>query len=167
MSSQEALQIEELAALNPHSSIYRKTKALEDSAGEKVDGQEEKVGVNPSESQINGEESPSHKNLREHWRQKSKHGNAENAEQNGTTPEDAMKRKQSQRRSRHKKVRTEGRETSSTPNSTVTSQEGGLENIGDAKIHTEEKSNGEAKEVQGSEEEPPKSCTGHCEERYT
>ncbi|XP_063795860.1 voltage-dependent R-type calcium channel subunit alpha-1E isoform X9 [Pseudophryne corroboree] len=166
MSSQEALQNEELAALNPHSSIYRKTKQLEESTAEKGDGEEEKLGVNPVDGHKSGEESPSHKNLREHWRQKSRHGNAENAEPNGTTPEDAMRRRQSQRRSRHKKVRTEAREMSSTTNSTTVSQEDGLDRVPteEGKKSTEEKSNGEVKEVQGSDESP-KSCTRYCEER--
>ncbi|MEE6495850.1 hypothetical protein FKM82_002161 [Ascaphus truei] len=170
MSSQEALQSEELAALNPHSSIYRKTKASDETTAETgEEPREDKVGVNSGEGHTEGEESPSHKHLKEHWRQKSRHGNADNTEPNGATPEEAMRRKQSQRRSRHKKAKAEGRELSSTPNSTSASHDGGLDRVVDdeVKTTTEEKSNGEAKEVPRVEEEPPKSCPSstRCEER--
>ncbi|KAM4640937.1 voltage-dependent R-type calcium channel subunit alpha-1E [Discoglossus pictus] len=170
MSSQEAIQSEELAALNPHSSIYRKTKGGEEQPAEKDEGQkEEKLAVNPGDVPVEGEESPSHKNLREHWRQKSRHGNAENTEPNGTTPEESIRRRQSQRRSRHRKARAEGREQTSTPNSTSASREGGLDKVttDDSKVTTEDKSNGEAKEVRTAEEDPPKSCPSvrYCEER--
>ncbi|XP_073449445.1 voltage-dependent R-type calcium channel subunit alpha-1E isoform X3 [Aquarana catesbeiana] len=164
MSSKEGLQNEELTALNPHSSIYRKTK-LEEESTEKVEGQqEERPGT---EGHKDGEESPTQQNLREHWRQKSRHGNAENTEPNGTTPEESIRRRQSQRRSRHRKVRTEGKEISSNPNSTSASQEGGLERVTteDGKTPKEEKRNGEAKEVRETEEEPLSSCLKYCEDR--
>ncbi|XP_077309236.1 voltage-dependent R-type calcium channel subunit alpha-1E isoform X3 [Lithobates pipiens] len=164
MSSKEGLQNEELTALNPHSSIYRKTK-LEEETAEKVEGQqEEKPGT---EGHKDGDESPTQQNLREHWRQKSRHGNAENTEPNGTTPEESIRRRQSQRRSRHRKVRTEGKETSSNPNSTSASQEGGLERVTteDGKTPKEEKRNGEAKEVRETEQEPLSSCLKYCEDR--
>ncbi|XP_040216183.1 voltage-dependent R-type calcium channel subunit alpha-1E isoform X5 [Rana temporaria] len=164
MSSKEGLQNEELTALNPHSSIYRKTK-LEEESAEKVEGQQEEKPA--TEGHKDGEESPTQQNLREHWRQKSRHGNAENTEPNGTTPEESIRRRQSQRRSRHKKVRTEGKEMSSNPNSTSASQEGGLEKVTteDGKTPKEEKRNGEAKEVRETEEEPLSSCLKYCEDR--
>ncbi|KAM9325782.1 voltage-dependent R-type calcium channel subunit alpha-1E [Gastrophryne carolinensis] len=164
MSSQEALQNDELKALNPHSSIYRKTKAIEESADENVDReQEEKLGV---DNHKDGEESPSQPNLREHWRQKSKHGN-ENTEPNGTTPDEAMRRKQSQRRSRHRKVRTEGKEIPSIPNSTSASREEGLERTttDDGKLLKGEKGNDEAKETAAPEQHTSNRCIRYCEDR--
>ncbi|XP_053549925.1 voltage-dependent R-type calcium channel subunit alpha-1E [Bombina bombina] len=170
MSSQEAIQSEELTALNPHSSIYRKNKLAEEQTAEKTEGPEEdKPSVKAGETLMEGEESPSHKNLREQWRQKSKHGNTENTEPNGTTPEDGIRRRQSQRRSRHKKARADGREQSSASNSTSVSQEGGLDKATseDGKTTAEEKSNGDIKEVRVTEESPQKSCPSsrYCEER--
>ncbi|KAM4722199.1 voltage-dependent R-type calcium channel subunit alpha-1E [Rhinophrynus dorsalis] len=172
MSSQEALQNDELTALNPHSSIYRKTKGVEESTTEKgEENKDDKLAVNPVDGTTEGEESPSHRNLRENWRQKSRHGNAESTEPNGATPEDSRRRsRHSQRRSRHRKARIEGRELSSTPNSTSASREGGLDRVttDNGKTPTEEQSNGEAKEVRGTEEEEPlKSCMSsrYCEER--
>ncbi|XP_063284375.1 voltage-dependent R-type calcium channel subunit alpha-1E isoform X7 [Pelobates fuscus] len=170
MSSQEAIQSEELTALNPHSSIYRKNKETDETTTEKGEANpDEKLGISPVDGQKEGEESPSHKNLRENWRQKSKHGNAENSEPNGTTPEDGMRRRHSQRRSRHRKARMEGREVSSVPNSTTVSREGGLDKVTfeDGKTSGEEKSNGSAKEMQVTEKEQFKRCTSsrYCEER--
>uniref|UniRef100_A0A8C5R7X2 Voltage-dependent R-type calcium channel subunit alpha n=1 Tax=Leptobrachium leishanense TaxID=445787 RepID=A0A8C5R7X2_9ANUR len=165
MSSQEALQSEELTALNPHPSIYQKNKGIDESTTEKdATNPEDKLGVSPVEGQKEGEESPSHRNLRENWRHRSsRRGIAENNEPNGTTPEDAMRRRHSQRRSRHKKVRMEGREVSSVPNSTSVSREGGLDKVAieDGKPSTEEKSNGTVKET-----EPLKRCTSsrYCED---
>ncbi|XP_072275897.1 voltage-dependent R-type calcium channel subunit alpha-1E isoform X2 [Pyxicephalus adspersus] len=165
MSSKEALQNEELTALNPHSSIYRKTKQAEELNADNVEGQPEEKAETDGPKE--GEGSPTHQNLREHWRQKSRHGNAENSEPNGTTPEESIRRRQSQRRSRHRKVRTEGKETSSNPNSTSASQEGGLDKVTteDGKTLKEENINGEVKEVRGTEEEPPSSCLRYCEDR--
>uniref|UniRef100_A0A6I8QVB7 Voltage-dependent R-type calcium channel subunit alpha n=1 Tax=Xenopus tropicalis TaxID=8364 RepID=A0A6I8QVB7_XENTR len=161
MSSQEALQSEELAALNPHSSIYRKTKEAAEQNTEKEEvHQDAKLAIDPVEGPPEGEGSPSNRNLRENWRQKSRHGNSENTEPNGTTPEEAMRRRQSQRRSRHRRVRTEGREQCSNPNSTSASREGGLDKVSaeDGRTIPEEKSNGEAKEVKGVDDEPLKIC---------
>ncbi|KAE8610451.1 hypothetical protein XENTR_v10012129 [Xenopus tropicalis] len=170
MSSQEALQSEELAALNPHSSIYRKTKEAAEQNTEKEEvHQDAKLAIDPVEGPPEGEGSPSNRNLRENWRQKSRHGNSENTEPNGTTPEEAMRRRQSQRRSRHRRVRTEGREQCSNPNSTSASREGGLDKVSaeDGRTIPEEKSNGEAKEVKGVDDEPLKICISsrNCEDR--
>lgn len=166
ISSKEALQNDELTALNPRASICCKTKQGEEANGEKVEGGNEEKQA--TEGNKDGDESPTHQNLREHWRQKSRHGNAENMEPNGTTPEQSIRRRQSQRRSRHKKVRTEGKETPSNPNSTSASQEGGLDIVTteDGKTPKEEKRNGEAMEVRGTEEEPPSSCHRYCKDRY-
>ncbi|KAG8436805.1 hypothetical protein GDO86_007767 [Hymenochirus boettgeri] len=168
ISSQEAIQNEELTALNPHSSIYRKTKGGDEQKADTMEeNQDAKQGANPVEGPVEGEGSPSQRNLREHWRQKSRHGNLENTEPNGSTPEEAIRRRQSQRRSRHKKVRTEGREQCSYPNSTSASREGGLDKVSteDGRSTTEEKSNGDTKEVQGTDNEPLKSCMRNCDER--
>ncbi|XP_041417446.1 voltage-dependent R-type calcium channel subunit alpha-1E isoform X1 [Xenopus laevis] len=167
MSSPEAIQSEELTALNPHSSIYRKNKEADEQKTEKGEGnQDVKLVISPVEGPPEGEGSPSHRNLREHWRQKSRHGNTE---PNGTTPEEAIRRRQSQRRSRHKRVRTEGREQCSNSNSTSASREGGLDKVTaeDGRTIPEGKSNGEPKEVKGMDDEPLKICISsrNCEDR--
>ncbi|XP_069497534.1 voltage-dependent R-type calcium channel subunit alpha-1E isoform X1 [Ambystoma mexicanum] len=174
MSSQEAIESEDPAGLNPQSSLYRKTHALQGPMTEKGEGPadlpaektpEDSSSVHPSHSTSEGLGSPSIRAKREHWRHKSHHGNCDGHEQEGGLPEDAVRRRQSQRRSRHRKARAEGREVSGgTSDSTSASRERGLDDVSPAEGGQEmvERQNGEkpdAAQEKGEQDGPANRTT--------
>ncbi|XP_029473647.1 voltage-dependent R-type calcium channel subunit alpha-1E isoform X4 [Rhinatrema bivittatum] len=141
MSSQEAIEKEEPAALNPHSSIYRKMKTSDGSILEEGGEQREKpetlqeesqediLGPNPSEGTTDVQRSPTTQPKRDHWRHKTHHGSYGAREQEGGGVDEAVRRRYSQRRSRHRRSRAGGREAAGTPDSTSASQERGLDDL--------------------------------------
>ncbi|XP_030062440.1 voltage-dependent R-type calcium channel subunit alpha-1E [Microcaecilia unicolor] len=141
MSSQEAIQKEEPAALNPHSSVYRKMKASDgailEEGGEQrerpetvqEESQEDILGTNPSQGSTDAPGSPSTRTKRDHWRSKSHHGNYGVTEHERGGFDEAVRRRHSQRRTRHRRVRTVGREHAGTSESTSASRERGLDEL--------------------------------------
>lgn len=127
MSSQEGINKDEPPLINPHASIFRRKRpgeGLEKCAEEhgKAEGPEQPVpGANPG----GGED----RTKRDAWQQKSCHGNCEAGEQDGAggSAEDRARMRQSQRRSRHRRARLEGKDTAGTLGSRSASQETGLE----------------------------------------
>ncbi|NXI32122.1 CAC1E protein, partial [Sterrhoptilus dennistouni] len=127
MSSQEGINKDEPPLINPHASIFRRKRpgeGLEKCAEEqgKAEGPEQPVpGANPG----GGED----RTKRDMWQQKSCHGNCEAGEQDGAggSAEDRARMRQSQRRSRHRRARLEGKDTAGTLGSRSASQETGLE----------------------------------------
>uniref|UniRef100_A0A8C3RK41 Voltage-dependent R-type calcium channel subunit alpha n=1 Tax=Cyanoderma ruficeps TaxID=181631 RepID=A0A8C3RK41_9PASS len=127
MSSQEGINKDEPPLINPHASIFRRKRpgeGLEKCAEEqgKAEGPEQPVpGVNPG----GGED----RTKRDLWQQKSCHGNCEPGEQDGAggSVEDRARMRQSQRRSRHRRARLEGKDAAGTLGSRSASQETGLE----------------------------------------
>uniref|UniRef100_A0A8C3K733 Voltage-dependent R-type calcium channel subunit alpha n=1 Tax=Calidris pygmaea TaxID=425635 RepID=A0A8C3K733_9CHAR len=125
MSSQEGINKDEPHLINPHASIFRRKKpgdgvTLEKCAeeqGGKVDGEDRR---SPS---------PRAKRDKDSWHQKSCHGNCEQGEQEGAggSIEDRARMRQSQRRSRHRRARMEGKESAGALGSRSASQELGLE----------------------------------------
>uniref|UniRef100_A0A8C3EWA9 Voltage-dependent R-type calcium channel subunit alpha n=1 Tax=Corvus moneduloides TaxID=1196302 RepID=A0A8C3EWA9_CORMO len=101
MSSQEGINKDEPPLINPHASIFRRKK--------------------PGDGRplAEGPEQP----------QKSCHGNCEPGEQDGAggSIEDRARMRQSQRRSRHRRARMEGKDTAGILGSRSASQEMGLE----------------------------------------
>ncbi|NXH47987.1 CAC1E protein, partial [Dicaeum eximium] len=140
MSSQEGINKDEPPLINPHASIFRRKRpgegvTLEKCAEEQgkaerplAEGPEQPApGANPG----GGEDrtSPRAKRDKDVWQQKSCHGNCEPGEQDGAggSVEDRARMRQSQRRSRHRRARMEGKDTSGILGSRSASQEMGLE----------------------------------------
>uniref|UniRef100_A0A803VMY5 Voltage-dependent R-type calcium channel subunit alpha n=1 Tax=Ficedula albicollis TaxID=59894 RepID=A0A803VMY5_FICAL len=134
MSSQEGINKDEPPLINPHASIFRRKRpgegvtlekcAEEQGKGERplAEGPEQPVpGANPG-----GGEAKRDKDM---WQQKSCHGNCEPGEQDGAggSIEDRARMRQSQRRSRHRRARVEGKDTAGILGSRSASQETGLE----------------------------------------
>lgn len=163
MSSQEGLNKDEPPLLNPNASIFRKRKVLENSGLEKIEGDqggrpeqtngeslEQKLpGSKPCPSIRDDQRSPSPQAKKEweEWHHKSFHGNCDvnDQESKGSVSfDDRARLRQSQRRSRHRRVRTEAKE-----NRTVNSQENGPEGVTPAKgeQNGDHKENGEEKET--------------------
>uniref|UniRef100_A0A8C4V9E3 Voltage-dependent R-type calcium channel subunit alpha n=1 Tax=Falco tinnunculus TaxID=100819 RepID=A0A8C4V9E3_FALTI len=117
MSSQEGINKDEPPLINPHASIFRRKKPGDGVALEKSEGPEQR---SPS---------PRAKRDKEPWHQKSCHGNCEPGEQDGAggSIEDRARMRQSQRRSRHRRARMEGKEPAGALGSRSASQEMGLE----------------------------------------
>uniref|UniRef100_A0A8C4KCS2 Voltage-dependent R-type calcium channel subunit alpha n=1 Tax=Dromaius novaehollandiae TaxID=8790 RepID=A0A8C4KCS2_DRONO len=146
MSSQEGINKDEPPLINPHASIFRRKKPGEGAGLEKceaeqggkgerppAEGPEQPApGANPGEDRRSP--SPRAKRDKEPWHQKSCHGNCEPGEQDGSGGgiEDRARLRQSQRRSRHRKVRTDGKEPAGALESRSASQETGLEEAGPA-----------------------------------
>ncbi|ETE71475.1 Voltage-dependent R-type calcium channel subunit alpha-1E, partial [Ophiophagus hannah] len=162
MSSQEGINKDDPPLLNPNASIFRKRKLLENSGLEKIEGDqggrpeqtngeslEQKLpGSKPCPSIRDDQRSPSPQAKREweEWHHKSFHGNCDinDQESKGSVSfDDRARLRQSQRRSRHRRVRTEPKE-----NRTV-SQENGPEGVTPAKgeQNGDHKENGEEKET--------------------
>ncbi|XP_053102992.1 voltage-dependent R-type calcium channel subunit alpha-1E isoform X3 [Hemicordylus capensis] len=127
MSSQEGINKEEPPLLNPHASIFRKRKPLENAGLEKneegrserthTEGLEQQTpGSNPCPSIREDQKTPSPRAKRdwEEWHHKSFHGNCDLNEPEGGGSvggfEERARLRQSQRRSRHRRVRTEAKE---------------------------------------------------------
>ncbi|EMP34474.1 Voltage-dependent R-type calcium channel subunit alpha-1E [Chelonia mydas] len=150
MSSQEGLNKDAPPLINPHASIFRRKmpgesvtleKGEEDHGGSAEHPQAEGLdqptaGTNSCPNTKEDEKSPSPraKRDREQWHQKSCHGNCDLTEQEeggsgggGTGIEDRARLRQSQRRSRHRRVRTEGKEPAGALESRSASQEASLE----------------------------------------
>ncbi|KAK2539862.1 Cacna1e [Columba guinea] len=138
MSSQEGINKDEPPLINPHASIFRRKKpgdgvTLEKCAeeqGSKGEGPEQPApGANPGSGEDRRSPSPRAKRDKELWQQKSCHGNCELGEQDGAGGgiEDRARMRQSQRRSRHRRARMEGKEPASALGSRSASQEMGLE----------------------------------------
>uniref|UniRef100_A0A663EF41 Voltage-dependent R-type calcium channel subunit alpha n=1 Tax=Aquila chrysaetos chrysaetos TaxID=223781 RepID=A0A663EF41_AQUCH len=128
MSSQEGINKEEPALINPHASIFRRKKQGDGVALDKCT--EEQGGkANPGGGEDRRSPSPRAKRDKESWHQKSCHGNCEPGEQDGAggSIEDRARMRQSQRRSRHRRARMEGKEPASALGSRSASQEMGLE----------------------------------------
>ncbi|KGL99568.1 Voltage-dependent R-type calcium channel subunit alpha-1E, partial [Charadrius vociferus] len=143
MSSQEGINKDEPHLINPHASIFRRKKpgdgvALEKCAEEQggkgdrppAEGPEQPApGANPGGGEDRRSPSPRAKRDKETWHQKSCHRNCEPGEQEGAGGgiEDRARMRQSQRRSRHRRARMEGKEPASALGSRSASQELGLE----------------------------------------
>ncbi|XP_062833807.1 voltage-dependent R-type calcium channel subunit alpha-1E isoform X3 [Anolis carolinensis] len=129
MSSQEGINNEDPPLLNPHASIFRRRKLLENSGPEKNEegqgdrserangeGQDQQIpGSNPCPSIQENQKSPSSRPKKEweEWHHKSFHGNCDLIEPEGGGSggfEERARLRQSQRRSRHRRVRTEAKE---------------------------------------------------------
>uniref|UniRef100_A0A8C4XV10 Voltage-dependent R-type calcium channel subunit alpha n=1 Tax=Falco tinnunculus TaxID=100819 RepID=A0A8C4XV10_FALTI len=143
MSSQEGINKDEPPLINPHASIFRRKKpgdgvALEKCTEEQggkgerppAEGPEQPApGANPGGGEDRRSPSPRAKRDKEPWHQKSCHGNCEPGEQDGAggSIEDRARMRQSQRRSRHRRARMEGKEPAGALGSRSASQEMGLE----------------------------------------
>ncbi|XP_050162671.1 voltage-dependent R-type calcium channel subunit alpha-1E isoform X7 [Myiozetetes cayanensis] len=142
MSSQEGINKDEPPLINPHASIFRKKKpgdgvtlekcTEEQGKGERplAEGPEQPVlGANPSGGEDRRSPSPRAKRDKDMWQQKSCLGNCEPGEQDGAggSVEDRARMRQSQRRSRHRRARMEGKEQAGILGSRSASQEMGLE----------------------------------------
>lgn len=138
MSSQEGLNKEEPPLLNPHASIFRRRKLLENSGPEKNEeeqgGKAERtqgegseqpgLGSNPCPSIREDQRTPSPRPKREWegWHHKSFHGNCGLTDQDGggsSAFEERARLRHSQRRSRHRRVRTEAKENRSASQETA------------------------------------------------
>ncbi|XP_015263244.1 PREDICTED: voltage-dependent R-type calcium channel subunit alpha-1E-like [Gekko japonicus] len=157
MSSQEAINKEEPPLLNPHASIFRRRKLLENSGLEKEEGEQggkaeraqgegseqpQVLGSNPCPSIREDQRTPSPRAKREWegWHHKSFHGNCGLADQEGggsVAFEERARLRHSQRRSRHRRVRTEAKETRSA--SQETGPEEAIPAEGEQKKSEEEK----------------------------
>uniref|UniRef100_A0A8B9VWT9 Voltage-dependent R-type calcium channel subunit alpha n=1 Tax=Anas zonorhyncha TaxID=75864 RepID=A0A8B9VWT9_9AVES len=117
MSSQEGINKDEPPLINPHASIFRRKKPGDGVALEKSEGPEQR---SPS---------PRARRDKELWHQKACHGNCEPGEEGaGGGIEERARMRQSQRRSRHRKARMEGKDPALGSRSG--SQEMGLEEAG-------------------------------------
>ncbi|NXR89238.1 CAC1E protein, partial [Hypocryptadius cinnamomeus] len=135
MSSQEGINKDEPPLINPHASIFRRKRpgegvtlekcAEEQGKGEREGPEQPVPGANPG----GGEDRTSPRAKRDLWQQKSCHGNCEPGEQDGAggSIEDRARMRQSQRRSRHRRARVEGKDTAGILGSRSASQEMGLE----------------------------------------
>ncbi|XP_071607552.1 voltage-dependent R-type calcium channel subunit alpha-1E [Heliangelus exortis] len=137
MSSQEGINKDEPPLINPHASIFRRKrpgdgvaleKCTEEQGGKGEVPEQPGPGANPGGGEDRRSPSPRVKRDKELW-QKSCHGNCEPGEQDGAGggPEDRARARPSQRRSRHRRARVEGKEPASTLGSRSASQEMGLE----------------------------------------
>ncbi|KAM9212158.1 voltage-dependent R-type calcium channel subunit alpha-1E isoform 2-T2 [Dugong dugon] len=155
MSSQEALNKEEAPPMNPlnplnplsplnplnaHPSLYRRPRPIEGLGLEKCE--EERISRGGSlkgdggdlSSALDNQRSPLSLGKQElPWLARPCHGNCDPTQQEAVggetvvTFEDRARHRQSQRRSRHRRVRTEGKEPSSASRSRSVSQERGLD----------------------------------------
>ncbi|KAM8805733.1 voltage-dependent R-type calcium channel subunit alpha-1E [Eudromia elegans] len=143
MSSQEGINKDEPPLINPHASLFRRRKPGEGAALDKCEEEQGAKGARapaegPEQPAKPGEDrrspSPRARRDKEPWLQKPCHGNCEPGEQDGGTGgiEDRARLRQSQRRSRHRKARTEGKEPAGALESRSASQDGGLEEAGPA-----------------------------------
>ena len=172
MSSQEGINSEDPPLLNPHASIFRRRKVLENSALEKNEesqggrlertggeGQEQPIsGSNPCPTIREGQRSPSPQGKREwdEWHHKSFHGNCDLNELEGGGSvgfEERARLRQSQRRSRHRRVRTEAKEHRPTAQESAPEGSGPTEGEADGEPKkNEEKEALIEKEEEASEE---------------
>ncbi|XP_046754171.1 voltage-dependent R-type calcium channel subunit alpha-1E isoform X9 [Gallus gallus] len=142
MSSQEGINKDEPPLINPHASIFRRKKPGDGVALEKCDeeqggkgerppaeGPEQPApGTNPGGGEDRKSPSPRARRDKEMWQHKACHGNCEPGEEGaGGGIEERARMRQSQRRSRHRKARMEGKETTGALESRAGSQEMGLE----------------------------------------
>lgn len=157
MSSQEALNKEEAPPMNPlnplnplsplnplnaHPSLYRRPRALEGLGLGLEKCEEERVSRGGSlkgdggdlSSALDNQKSPLSLGKREPpWPARPCHGHCDPTQQEArggetvVTFEDRARHRQSQRRSRHRRVRTEGKEPSSASRSRSASQERSLD----------------------------------------
>lgn len=143
MSSQEGINKDEPPLINPHASIFRRKKpgdgvtlekCTEEQGGKGerplAEGPEQPApGANPGSGEDRRSPSPRARRDKELWQQKSCHGNCELGEQDGAGGgiEERARMRQSQRRSRHRRARMEGKEPASALGSRSASQEMGLE----------------------------------------
>ncbi|XP_068546201.1 voltage-dependent R-type calcium channel subunit alpha-1E isoform X12 [Anas acuta] len=145
MSSQEGINKDEPPLINPHASIFRRKKPGDGIALEKCDEEQGGKGERPPAegpeqpapgSKAGGGEdrrspSPRARRDKELWHQKACHGNCEPGEEGaGGGIEERARMRQSQRRSRHRKARMEGKDPALGSRSG--SQEMGLEEAGPA-----------------------------------
>lgn len=143
MSSQEGINKDEPPLINPHASIFRRKKPGDGVALEKCDEEQGGKGERPPAegpeqpapgSKAGGGEdrrspSPRARRDKELWHQKACHGNCEPGEEGaGGGIEERARMRQSQRRSRHRKARMEGKDPALGSRSG--SQEMGLEEAG-------------------------------------
>ncbi|XP_042675673.1 voltage-dependent R-type calcium channel subunit alpha-1E isoform X3 [Centrocercus urophasianus] len=142
MSSQEGINKDEPPLINPHASIFRRKKPGDGVALEKCDeeqggkgerppaeGPEQPApGTNPGGGEDRRSPSPRARRDKEMWQHKTCHGNCEPGEEGaGGGIEERARMRQSQRRSRHRKARMEGKEPTGALESRAGSQEMGLE----------------------------------------
>ncbi|POI30579.1 hypothetical protein CIB84_005671, partial [Bambusicola thoracicus] len=142
MSSQEGINKDEPPLINPHASIFRRKKPGDGVALEKCDeeqggkgerppaeGPEQPApGTNPGGGEDRKSPSPRARRDKEMWQHKACHGNCEPGEEGaGGGIEERARMRQSQRRSRHRKARMEGKEPTGALESHAGSQEMGLE----------------------------------------
>ncbi|XP_039737254.1 voltage-dependent R-type calcium channel subunit alpha-1E isoform X4 [Pteropus medius] len=185
MSSQEALNKEEAPPMNPlnplnplsplnplnaHPSLYRRPRALEGLALGLEKCEEERGSRGGSlkgdggdlSSALDNQKSPLSLGKREPpWPARPCHGNCDPTQQEArggetvVTFEDRARHRQSQRRSRHRRVRTEGKEPSSASRSRSASQERSLDDgtPADGEKGREPRSSRGAKEPTIQEEE--------------
>ncbi|KAM6219945.1 voltage-dependent R-type calcium channel subunit alpha-1E isoform 2-T2 [Rhynchocyon petersi] len=176
MSSQEALNKEEAPPMNPlnplnplsplnplnaHPSLYRRPRPIEGLGLEKCE--EERISRGGSlrgdggdlSSALDNQRSPLSLGKREPpWLSRPCHGNCDPIQQEAgggetvVTFEDRARHRQSQRRSRHRRVRTEGKEPSSVSRSRSASQERGL----DESVPTDGEKDREPRGSHGSKE---------------
>ncbi|XP_031792851.1 voltage-dependent R-type calcium channel subunit alpha-1E isoform X5 [Sarcophilus harrisii] len=180
MSSQEGINKEDAPPMNPlnplnplsplnplnaHPSLYRRPKPLEGLGLEKFEEEPGNRGDFHKGEQSEDQKSPMSRPRREQqWLSKSCHGNCDPAEQESGVGEavvgfeERARHRQSQRRSRHRRVRTEMKEQASTGESRSGSQERGLEEgiTTEGEKRRDSKGNQEGKEVSIHEEERSK-----------
>ncbi|OXB84277.1 UNVERIFIED_CONTAM: hypothetical protein H355_007160 [Colinus virginianus] len=147
MSSQEGINKDEPPLINPHASIFRRKKPGDGVTLEKCDeeqgskgerpqaeGPEQPApGTNPGGGEDRRSPSPHVRRDKEMWQHKACHGNCEPGEEGaGGGIEERARMRQSQRRSRHRKARTEGKEVTGALESRAGSQDMGLEEPGPA-----------------------------------
>uniref|UniRef100_A0A670I7M5 Voltage-dependent R-type calcium channel subunit alpha n=1 Tax=Podarcis muralis TaxID=64176 RepID=A0A670I7M5_PODMU len=151
MSSQEGINKDDPSLLNPHANAFRRRRLLENSGLEKNEEERTEKSERANEEgtalQIPGSNPcpGSMEDQKSVWHHKSFHGNCDLNEQEGgasVTFEDRARLRQSQRRSRHRRVRTEAKENRSA------SQEAGPEAVSPAEgeQNQEQKKNEEEKE---------------------
>ncbi|XP_035188981.1 voltage-dependent R-type calcium channel subunit alpha-1E isoform X5 [Oxyura jamaicensis] len=143
MSSQEGINKDEPPLINPHASIFRRKKPGDGVALEKcneeqggkgerppAEGPEQPAsGTKPGSGEDRRSPSPRARRDKELWHQKACHGNCEPGEEGaGGGIEERARMRQSQRRSRHRKARMEGKDPALGSRSG--SQEMGLEETG-------------------------------------
>lgn len=172
MSSQEGINNEDPPLLNPHASIFRRRKILENTGLEKNEGgqggrleraggegqEQPDPGSNPCPTIREGQRSPSPRGKREwdEWHHKSFHGNCDQKEQEGGGSvgfDERPRLRQSQRRSRHRRVRTEAKEHRSTTQETAPEGNGPAqgENNGEPKKNEEKEALIEKEEAASEE----------------
>uniref|UniRef100_A0A8B9VYQ5 Voltage-dependent R-type calcium channel subunit alpha n=1 Tax=Anas zonorhyncha TaxID=75864 RepID=A0A8B9VYQ5_9AVES len=159
MSSQEGINKDEPPLINPHASIFRRKKP--------GDGRPKAGGGEDRRSP-----SPRARRDKELWHQKACHGNCEPGEEGaGGGIEERARMRQSQRRSRHRKARMEGKDPALGSRSG--SQEMGLEEAGPTEGAQDGDRRGDAAAaldlIQGEPEatapEPPRGLEGSLGEQ--